>query len=120
MEPFGNGAGHPYEQTGGGMVQADVWDCQPDCPVRLLDEQSGILASGMMGVDQMRKKSLGKGGYHDGFGATLTLTGTPGDTGTASRFFPQFACLDDALAWLGRLIGVVPGHDVEDKDREVP
>jgi site-specific DNA-methyltransferase (adenine-specific) len=41
MKPFGGGAGHPYEQSGGGTETIPVYECEPDCPVRLLNEQSG-------------------------------------------------------------------------------
>lgn len=64
--------------------------CVPGCPALELDEQSGIRKSGMMNPGQMRKQSLGKGGYHGDFPDTATLQGTYGDEGGASRFFAQF------------------------------
>jgi hypothetical protein len=82
------------------------WQCQANCPVGLLDEQSGIRQSGMMHPSQIRKKSLGKGGYHGGFTTPPTMEGTYGDAGGSSRFYPQFASFIEALDWLVRLIGL--------------
>lgn len=111
MKPFGNGAGHPYEQTSGGVEQIDVWDCEPGCPVRVLDEQSDYSTT---------KPHAGDGKPLDtrdaGWGFRR-MASDLADEGTATRFFPQFACLDEALAWLQRLTGVVPVHD---ENREVP
>ena len=52
MKPFGDGAGHSYTstQTGDadGMEEIQVYECEDGCPVKLLDEQSGITTSGAM------------------------------------------------------------------------
>ena len=45
-KPFGGGAGHPYESEKQGGQMVDVYQCVPDCPVRILDEQSGESKSG--------------------------------------------------------------------------
>lgn len=68
----------------------EVWECVEGCPVAEMDRQSGVLKSGMMKAGQRRKKSKGKGGYHDNFPDEATVDGTYGDTGGASRFFPCF------------------------------
>ena len=68
-----------------GLETVEAWDCAPECPVRLLDAQSGELTSGQpmnrMHTDPGRAVASGasKGGVylHQGFG----------DTGGASRFF---------------------------------
>jgi hypothetical protein len=90
MKPFGEGAGHPYTTTGGGTEDIAVWECVPGCPVRALDEQSGILTSGEVRPGYMRNSSTqpSRGGFEGGFG-DAPLTGY-GDSGGASRFFPQF------------------------------
>lgn len=93
MKPFGDGAGHKYtsEQTGDadGMEEVPVYECEVGCPVKTLDEQSGVSTS-------LGGKSWGKFAgavpYEDQFsglnpGATA---GGFGDTGGASRFFSQF------------------------------
>lgn len=53
----------------------------------LLDEQTGILKSGLMKGGQKRKKSKGKGGYGDHFPDEATAQDTYADSGGASRFF---------------------------------
>ena len=68
-------------REGGGFVH------EPDCPAGMLDAQTGNLKSGMMMPGQQRRKSKGKGGYHDNMPDEATAGGTYGDTGGASRFF---------------------------------
>jgi hypothetical protein len=70
-----------------GFETIEKWDCSPDCPVRMLDEQTGILKSGTMKAGQERKKTKGGGGYHGDFPDTATAQETYGDSGGASRFF---------------------------------
>lgn len=90
-KPFGDGAGHPYTSTSlgdaNGQETVDVWNCEPDCPVRLLDEQSGKLTSGTGAV----KRASANGYQPNAFGTENRAIGTPmveyGDTGGASRFF---------------------------------
>ena len=73
----------------GDYNERGVYDCAPDCPVRLLEEQSGVSKAGTAvrhrGVQQSTL-------YGDGMGRLPV--GTPdmgyGDTGTAARFFPCF------------------------------
>ena len=55
-------------------------------------------------IRAMAKDSYGKGGYHDGFVTAASEHGTYGDTGGASRFYPQFTDLGGALDWLSRLV----------------
>jgi DNA modification methylase len=46
-KPFGNGAGHPFEseQMGDadGMEEIPIYECAEGCPVKELDEQSGVI-----------------------------------------------------------------------------
>jgi hypothetical protein len=83
----------------------DSWDCSPTCPVLALDEMSGLLTSGTGAV----KRQSAAGFQGDAYGVESRPEGTPsicyGDTGTASRFFPQFQRRDELLAWLGALTG---------------
>jgi site-specific DNA-methyltransferase (adenine-specific) len=81
-----------------------AWECESRCPVNLLDRQSGELTSGMMAAGQQRNESKGKGGYHDNFPDEASSTGTYGDSGGASRFFPQFKDEGELLAWVERLV----------------
>lgn len=69
----------------------EVFDCHPDCWVRKLDGQSGVLTSGKMmpthtaaGADG-RPSAYGK----DRAGGFVTME-TYGDSGGASRYFPTF------------------------------
>ncbi len=67
-----------------GKETVETWECPPDCPVRMLDEHSGITTSGAM------KREVGA---YDGQSVTSLLRGRSGpsnqhgDTGGASRFF---------------------------------
>ena len=67
-----------------GKETVETWNCPPDCPVRMLDEQSGITTSGAM------KREVSA---YDGQSVTSMLRGRSGpsnqhgDTGGASRFF---------------------------------
>lgn len=87
-KPFGEGAGHPYtsESLGNenGNETIDTYDCELDCAVRLLDEQTGVLTSGEpMGVRHTDSVNA--------YGLDPGRIGTPvtgfGDSGGASRFF---------------------------------
>lgn len=66
-----------------GKEIVEDWNCHPDCPIRLLDEQSGQLKSGdLTGQPRVENK------IYSSAGSTL---GKPlyykGDSGGASRFF---------------------------------
>lgn len=84
---YGAGGSNGFAATPGqrrdDAEDVPVWECVEGCPVLLLDRQSGERANG-----------LGFNGAMPG----QTARDTIGDTGTASRFFPQFewnADLDD-------------------------
>lgn len=57
-------------------------ECAEGCPVRMLDEQSGVRKSGKMKAGQVRPGI----GYSGGLG-TVVASDTYGDEGGASRFF---------------------------------
>ena len=57
-----------------------AWDCADGCPVKALDEQSGSLH-----LAGTRTGTVSKGIFHGGDASTVY-----GDTGGASRFYPQF------------------------------
>jgi hypothetical protein len=89
-KPFGGGAGHPYESQQMPDETVDVWECAENCPVRLLNEQSGRLTSGTSGV----RKEATSGYQGQVYGKESRPEGSPvveyGDTGGAARFFPNF------------------------------
>jgi hypothetical protein len=70
------------------------WDCAEGCPIKILDEQSGISKStgGRIGNKQGIYSNQGGGGW-----STDHTKGDAGfgDTGGASRFFMQFKKGDD-------------------------
>jgi hypothetical protein len=66
-----------------GMEEVPDYRCVEGCPVAILDKQSGDLTSGMMAAGTQREA------YRGGLGATVR-NDTHGDTGGASRFFPNF------------------------------
>lgn len=80
--------------------------CVERCPVKHLDEMSGILTSGVGSV----KKDSGKGYRPNALGTDNRAVGTTmisyGDTGTASRYYPQFKSTLEMFAWLQTLVGV--------------
>lgn len=71
-----------------GLEEIELWACTPDCPVRILDSQSGKLKSGKGAV---KRKSAKGGTKSESIGAESRPEGTPmlcyGDEGAASRFF---------------------------------
>jgi hypothetical protein len=71
-------AGTKYMQT----EEVTAWDCAPTCPVRLMDEQSGVLTSGKLGPVTSQKKNTAYGT----FAAANVNTCAPNEGG-ASRFF---------------------------------
>ena len=88
---FGDGTS---DNIGGGFTDADGnetiedWDCHEDCPIRILDEQSGISKSG----DIKPHKEKGTGtiyGSGSGFFSSTDFreVNFKGDKGGASRFF---------------------------------
>ena len=71
--------------------EVEQWDCVKDCPIRIMDEQSGILKSGDIK------------GYYKGFRSDSNCYGDgkvitqnhKGDKGGASRYFNNFSWQDE-------------------------
>ena len=80
------------------------WDCQPGCPVPVLDQQSRDM--GMHGAGNKRPTLSGGPFIEGGWKKLLQNPDLYGDahTGGASRFFPQFTSEAELDAWLTRLI----------------
>lgn len=70
----------------------DVWDCEPGCPVAVMDAQSGVLTSGTGAVKRASSRD-GAGNRGAAYGAESRPAGeimiSYGDSGGASRFFRQ-------------------------------
>lgn len=86
MKPFGEGAGHSFTSTTtgdeNGEEEVKVYECMEGCPVRILNQQSGV-SSSKVGKPRSSKTS--------GQGWGMTKTGAEyEDKGGASRFFAQF------------------------------
>jgi hypothetical protein len=88
--------GHGNED---GLEIIPAWICHPNCPVGLLDKQSGRLrARGNI--------SPTKVGVTSWWGSKFSTEEIqPGDSGGASRFFPQFKNMSEMLDWITKLIG---------------
>jgi DNA modification methylase len=86
MKPFGDGAGHPYETSGGGTEEIPVYECVEGCPVKALDEQSGVSASAASFRGERHGNVYDRG---KGPSGPNSLRGHD-DVGGASRFFAQF------------------------------
>jgi site-specific DNA-methyltransferase (adenine-specific) len=64
-----------------GEETVEDWECHPDCPIKIMDEQSGVLKSGAM-------DSITKGGKFNVYGKMTERTVVnPPSEGGASRFF---------------------------------
>lgn len=83
-----------------GMETVASWECEPGCPVPLLDGQSGELAT---------RGNVGPTNRSTTTGFTRGGNGLPGlvnykDVGGASRFFPQLKGESELADWIERLI----------------
>jgi len=84
--PRGDGRTVGYAEADG-REEVEDWECAENCPVAMLDRQSGVLKSGKVEPHHMRNSAaLGGGGYSGGF-KDVPLTTGYGDEGGASRFF---------------------------------
>jgi site-specific DNA-methyltransferase (adenine-specific) len=85
---FGDGTS---DNIGGGFTDAEGneevenWDCHEDCPIRILDQQSGTLNK--QGVSKTDNKSGWQNTYVGGDGVNAVERKLYLDTGGASRFF---------------------------------
>ena len=65
-----------------GLETVETWECQQDCPVRMLDEQSGVSKSSPVATE---RKPIDDNGCYGG--SRQSGLGGHADTGGASRFF---------------------------------
>ncbi len=68
-----------------GKEEVENWNCHEDCPIRILDEQSGTLNK--QGVSKTDNKSGWQNSYVGGDGVNAVERKLYLDTGGASRFF---------------------------------
>ena len=69
-----------------GLETVESWNCHPDCPVRILDEQSGNLQSGRLEPWHTDKGKI-KNVFGKYEGRAIPQEGFGGGSGGASRFF---------------------------------
>jgi hypothetical protein len=86
-----------------GMESIAAWECQAGCPVSELDGMSGTLTSG--NLSSGHKQGIG-GTVHKGRIGNVIEREYGGDSGGASRFYPQFASEPELLGWIQTLLGV--------------
>ncbi len=67
-----------------GLETVEEWKCHPDCPVGMLDEQSGVSGGT---ATRLAKRERNKGWCNSSPGEGVEALDNYGDTGTASRFF---------------------------------
>jgi DNA modification methylase len=70
-----------------GDEQVPIWKCVDGCPIKALDEQSGTTASGAMRREVPAYEGESTTGFLRGRSGP---SNQHGDSGGASRFFPQF------------------------------
>lgn len=84
--------------THGEIEEVVDWDCHESCPVRLLDEQSGVRTSGYMKPAPQRKKQQRRqGNIYNARPLATTEYGTYADRGGASRYFMQVQPTEDDI-----------------------
>lgn len=70
----------------------EEWECADGCPVGILAAQSGVLSTGAMPAGTMRRGGKGNAlGTFKGLKGLAVVNGHGASTGTAARFYPQFA-----------------------------
>jgi hypothetical protein len=93
-----------------GMETVPSWSCVPGCPVPLLDGQSGEKAAskfvGPNGVKRSSTMMSAERGWNQNSmdNSAKNAPNNYGDSGGASRFYPQLASEADLLSWLTLLV----------------
>lgn len=74
----------------GSEEEIEHWECHEDCPIKIMDEQSGISKS-TGGSGEKSMGALGKNGIYGSYALNVNAanSGGLGDSGGASRFFYQ-------------------------------
>jgi hypothetical protein len=80
-----------------GMESVEAWRCVEGCPVLELDAQSGESGGARVRVNRRDEGRADESQYRSK--AMAGTTRDHGDTGTASRYFPQFPADDPDAPW---------------------
>ncbi len=86
---------------GKGTETVAAWQCEAACPVAEIDSMSGTLKTNAGSITP----TMASMGFHGGSGSAREVKG---DSGGASRFYPQFASEADMLSWIAMLLGGDP------------
>jgi hypothetical protein len=86
-----------------GLETASAYVCEEGCPVKILDDLSGVLHSAIGKPSQ--QKTVQANVNFNGKAFSTPGVNQWGDSGGASRFFPQFESESGLLDWLRRLMG---------------
>jgi hypothetical protein len=89
-----------------GMESVPVWACVDECPVKALDEQSGVTTN----TRHMSYKRSGEG-FIGSIADDPDARWWVQETGSCSRFFPQFQSEGELLDWFRKLI-TPPGGEL--------
>lgn len=126
---YGTFQGHrPTTHVGeNGLETVAAWECQSDCPVRVLDNLSGNRKSAYVGNPEGAFAEQGAARVNPQRGNVYApgLDTKPcgvlySDNGGASRFYPQFPDLRAALVWLDRLAGLDQAAEAASADAQCP
>jgi hypothetical protein len=102
-----------------GLETIAPWNCEPGCPVALLDQQSGVLLgayrSSSLALAKMDEQKFCEGAHNTyGKGLDTKPAGTLyTDSGGASRFYPQFTDEDELRTWITTLASAVSSGERE-------
>ena len=97
---FDKGQGKRRSHYVDGFEDAPAWSCVEGCAAALLDAQSGLLrARGNVSPTKRDRCGLFM------WGSDTPGPVDPGDSGGASRFYPQFRVGQEKALWTSRLIG---------------
>jgi site-specific DNA-methyltransferase (adenine-specific) len=77
----------PTANSNYGEETIEDWNCHEDCPIKIMDEQSGVLKSGKMLPTHKKTTDISPNGIYGKFSIDYVLNETYGDKGGASRFF---------------------------------
>ena len=86
-----------------------AWDCAPGCLAVALDQQSGERPGSPLSWNRGDREKYGVDLAPRSAGESFAGYG---DTGGASRFYPQFKDTEELHAWFKRLIGIEDARSV--------
>lgn len=109
-KPFGGGAGHEFESEDQALT-IEKWNCEPGCPCRVLDEQTGdhpVSGAAKKGTESNYAQTgiPGNSMFGSVGGDPAKM---PNDVGGVSRYFKQVQSDEDLVSYLTNMVGA-PGR----------